>query len=87
MGFEQVYVVPEQEKPDGLISQPYLIRAEDPKAFELALKLAKERCGYCHNPQIGYRPSPAYTVEDTVNGGYISFTGSLLGMLIMEIAS
>ena len=43
LGFEQVYVVPEQEKPDGNFPTVSYPNPEDPKAFELALKLAKEK--------------------------------------------
>ncbi len=43
LGFEQVYVVPEQELPDGNFPTVSYPNPEDPKAFELALKLAKEK--------------------------------------------
>lgn len=36
LGFEQVYVVPEQEKPDGNFPTVSYPNPEDPKAFELA---------------------------------------------------
>ena len=42
LGFENVYVVPEQEMPDGEFTTLAYPNPEDPKAFELALKLAKE---------------------------------------------
>ena len=41
LGFTNVYVVPEQEKPDGTFPTVSYPNPEDPKAFELALKLAK----------------------------------------------
>lgn len=41
-GFTQVYVVPEQEKPDPEFSTVRVPNPEDPAAFELALKLQKE---------------------------------------------
>ena len=42
LGFEQVYVVKEQELPDGNFPTVSYPNPESPKAFELALKLAKE---------------------------------------------
>ena len=42
LGFENVYVVPEQEKPDGDFPTVSYPNPEDPKAFELALALAKK---------------------------------------------
>ena len=41
-GFENVYVVKEQELPDGNFPTVAYPNPESPKAFELALKLAKE---------------------------------------------
>ena len=43
LGFENVYVVPEQEMPDGDFPTVSYPNPEAPEAFELALKLAKER--------------------------------------------
>ena len=43
LGFKQVYVVPEQEEPDGDFTTLDYPNPEDPKAFTLALKLAKIR--------------------------------------------
>ena len=43
LGFEQVYVVPKQEKPDGTFPTVVYPNPEDAKAFELALELAKEK--------------------------------------------
>ena len=42
LGFENVYVVPEQEKPDGNFPTVSYPNPEDPKAFALALELAKK---------------------------------------------
>ena len=42
LGFENVYVVPEQEKPDGEFPTVSYPNPEDPKAFALALELAKK---------------------------------------------
>ncbi len=43
LGFEQVYVVPEQEKPDGNFPTVDYPNPEDKKAFKLALELAAEK--------------------------------------------
>lgn len=43
LGFENVYVVPEQEKPDGEFPTVSYPNPEAAEAFELALNLAKER--------------------------------------------
>ncbi len=42
LGFQEVMIVPEQEKPDPDFSTVRSPNPEDPKAFELALKLAEE---------------------------------------------
>ncbi len=42
MGYSQVYVVPEQEKPDPEFPTVRVPNPEDPAAFDLALKLQKE---------------------------------------------
>ena len=43
LGFKSVYVVPEQEKPDPNFTTLKYPNPEDPDAFTLALKLAKEK--------------------------------------------
>ncbi len=43
LGFHNVYAVPEQAKPDSEFSTVSYPNPEDPKAFTLALKLAKEK--------------------------------------------
>lgn len=43
LGFKHVYVVPEQELPDPEFTTLDYPNPEDPKAFTLALKLAKEK--------------------------------------------
>ncbi len=42
LGFEQVYVVPEQEIPDGDFPTVNYPNPEDSNAFSMAIKLAKE---------------------------------------------
>lgn len=43
LGFKNVYVVPEQELPDGDFPTVSYPNPEAAEAFELALKLAKEK--------------------------------------------
>lgn len=84
LGFEQVYVVKEQELPDGNFPTVSYPNPESPKAFELALKLAKEV-----DADIVLATDPdadrlGVHAKDTKTGEYISFTGNMSGMLIAE---
>lgn len=84
LGFEQVYVVKEQELPDGNFPTVSYPNPEDKKAFALALKLAKEV-----NADIVLATDPdadrlGVYAKDTATGEYMSFTGNMLGMLILE---
>lgn len=84
LGFENVYVVKEQELPDGNFPTVAYPNPEDAKAFELALKLAKER-----NADIVLATDPdadrlGVYCKDSKTGEYISFTGNMSGMLIAE---
>lgn len=84
LGFEKVYVVEEQEKPDGNFPTVAYPNPESPKAFELALKLAKEV-----DADIVLATDPdadrlGVYCKDTESGEYISFTGNMSGMLIAE---
>lgn len=84
LGFSQVYVVKEQEKPDGNFPTVDYPNPEDPKAFTLALKLAKEV-----DADIVLATDPdadrlGVYAKDTKSGEYISFTGNMSGMLIAE---
>ncbi len=84
LGFKNVYVVPEQEMPDPKFTTLDYPNPEDPKAFTLALKLAKEK-----NADIVLATDPdadrlgVYAL-DTVSGEYVPFTGNMSGMLIAE---
>ncbi len=84
LGFKHVYVVPEQEKPDPDFTTLDYPNPEDPKAFELALKLAKEK-----DADIILATDPdadrlgVYS-KDTKTGEYMSLTGNMSGMLIAE---
>ncbi|MGN0426983.1 MAG: phospho-sugar mutase [Agathobacter sp.] len=84
LGFEHVYVVPEQELPDGNFPTVAYPNPESPKAFELALKLAKEV-----DADIVLATDPdadrlGVYAKDTKTGEYVSFTGNMSGMLIAE---
>lgn len=84
IGFENVYVVPEQEKPDGNFSTVTYPNPEDKKAFELALNLAHEV-----DADIVLATDPdadrlGVYAKDTKTGEYMSFTGNMSGLLIAE---
>lgn len=84
LGFKHVYVVPEQELPDPKFTTLEYPNPEDPKAFTLALKLAKEK-----DADIVLATDPdadrlGIYAKDTKTGEYVSFTGNMSGMLIAE---
>lgn len=84
LGFENVYVVPQQEKPDSNFSTVGYPNPEDPKAFAMALALAKEV-----DADIVLATDPdadrlGVYAKDSKTGEYMSFTGNMSGMLIAE---
>ena len=84
LGFKNVYVVPEQEMPDPKFTTLEYPNPEDPKAFTLALKLAKEK-----NADIVLATDPdadrlGIYALDTKSGEYVPFTGNMSGMLIAD---
>lgn len=84
LGFKNVYVVPEQELPDPKFTTLEYPNPEDPKAFTLALKLAKEK-----DADIVLATDPdadrlGVYAKDQKTGEYVSFTGNMSGMLIAE---
>lgn len=84
LGFKRVYVVPEQEMPDPKFTTLKYPNPEDPEAFTLALKLAKEK-----NADIVLATDPdadrlGIYALDTSSGEYVPFTGNMSGMLIAE---
>lgn len=84
LGFENVYVVPEQEMPDPKFTTLDYPNPEDPKAFTLALKLAKEVGAdivLATDPDADRLGIYAY---DTKTKEYVPFTGNMSGMLIAE---
>lgn len=84
LGFKNVYVVEEQAKPDGNFPTVSYPNPEDPKAFEMALALAKNV-----KADIVLATDPdadrlgVYAL-DSKTGEYVSFTGNMSGMLIAE---
>ncbi len=84
LGFKHVFVVPEQELPDPEFTTLDYPNPEDPKAFTLALKLAKEK-----NADIVMATDPdadrlGIYALDKKSGEYVPFTGNMSGMLIAE---
>ena len=84
LGFENLYVVPEQEKPDGNFPTVSYPNPEDPKAFELALKLAKEK-----DADIVLATDPdadrlGVYAKDRKTGEYKYYTGNMSALLIAE---
>ncbi len=84
IGFENVYVVPEQELPDGEFPTVSYPNPEAAEAFELALKLAKEK-----DADLVLATDPdadrlGVYVKDTKTGEYITLTGNMSGCLLAE---
>lgn len=83
IGFKNVYVVPEQEMPDGNFSTVGYPNPEDPKAFTLAIELAKEK-----NADIVVGTDPdadriGVVIKDA-DGNYDVLTGNMTGALLTE---
>jgi phosphoglucomutase len=81
-GFKNVYVVAEQEAPDGDFPTVGYPNPEDKKAFALALKLAKEK-----DADIAVATDPdcdRVGVAVKHNGEYILLTGNQTGVLLTE---
>ena len=84
LGFENVYVVSEQELPNGDFPTVQYPNPEDPNAFNLALKLANEK-----DADIVLATDPdadrlGVYAKDSVTGEYKAFTGNMSGLLIAE---
>jgi phosphoglucomutase len=84
LGFQHVYVVPEQENPDPNFTTLEYPNPEDPKAFTYALRLAKEK-----DADIILATDPdadrlGVYAKDAVTGEFVPFTGNMSGMLIAE---
>lgn len=84
LGFESVWVVPEQEAPDGNFPTLEYPNPEDPKAFTYALKLAKEK-----DADLVLATDPdsdrlGVFAKDSKTNEYKMFTGNMSGLLIAE---
>ena len=84
LGFENVYVVKEQELPDGDFPTVSYPNPEAPEAFELALKLAKEK-----DADLVLATDPdadrlGVYVKDTKSGEYICLTGNMSGSFLAD---
>lgn len=84
LGFTQVWVVPEQEQPDGNFTTLDYPNPEDPKAFTLALALAKKV-----DADVVLATDPdadrlGVYAKDAATGKYMAFTGNMSGLLIAE---
>ncbi|MCI9541796.1 MAG: phospho-sugar mutase [Lachnospiraceae bacterium] len=84
LGFENVFVVPEQEFPDGEFPTVSYPNPEAEEAFALALKLAKEK-----DADLVLATDPdadrlGVYVKDAKSGEYITLTGNMSGCLLAE---
>ena len=84
LGFENVFVVPEQELPDGEFPTVSYPNPEAEEAFALALKLAKEK-----DADLVLATDPdadrlGVYVKDAKSGEYITLTGNMSGCLLAE---
>ena len=84
LGFENVYVVPEQEKPDGDFPTVDYPNPEAKEAFKMALDLAKKL-----DADLVLATDPdadrlGIYAKDSKTGIYMDFTGNMSGLLIAE---
>lgn len=84
LGFENVYVVPEQAKPDGNFPTVDYPNPEDKKAFKLALELAKKV-----DADVVLATDPdadrlGIYAKDAKTGEYMTYTGNMSALLIAE---
>ena len=84
LGFENVYIEPQQAVADGNFPTAPYPNPENPDAWELALKLAKDK-----DADIVLATDPdadrlGVYCKDTKTGEYVTFTGNMSAMLIAE---
>ena len=84
LGFEKVYIEPQQAVADGHFPTAPYPNPENPDAWELALKLAKEK-----DADLVLATDPdadrlGVYCKDTKSGEYVTFTGNMSAMLIAE---
>ncbi len=84
LGFENVYIEPQQAVADGNFPTCPYPNPENPDAWELALKLAREK-----DADIVLATDPdadrlGVYCKDTRTGKYVTFTGNMSAMLIAD---
>ena len=84
LGMENVYVVPEQKEPDGNFPTVDYPNPEDPKAFKLALELAKKV-----DADVVLATDPdadrlGIYAKDVKTGEYMNYTGNMSALLVAE---
>ncbi len=84
IGIENLYVVPEQKEPDGNFPTVDYPNPEDPKAFKLALDLAKKV-----DADVVLATDPdadrlGVFAKDSKTGEYKNYTGNMSALLIAE---
>ena len=83
LGFENLYVVPEQKEPDGNFPTVDYPNPEDKKAFKLALELAQKV-----DADVVLATDPDADrlgiYSKNVNGEYMPYTGNMSALLIAE---
>ena len=84
IGIENLYVVPEQKEPDGNFPTVDYPNPEDPKAFQLALELAKKV-----DADVVLATDPdadrlGIFAKDSKTGEYKDYTGNMSALLIAE---
>lgn len=84
LGFSQVYVVEEQELPDGRFPTVSYPNPEDRNAFTLALELAGEKDADLILATDPDADRLGVYAKDSRTGEYVGFTGNMSGMLILE---
>lgn len=84
IGFKNVFVVPEQELPDGEFPTVGYPNPESAKAFELALKLAKEKDADLILATDPDADRLGVYVKDTKSGEYKVLTGNMSGSLLAD---
>lgn len=84
LGFENVYVVAEQEKPNGDFPTVSYPNPEDPKAFALALELAKKVDADVILANDPDADRLGVFVKNNANGEYEMFTGNMSALFIAE---
>ena len=84
LGLENVYVVPEQQQPNGEFPTVDYPNPEDPKAFRLALELAHKVDADVVVANDPDADRLGIYVKDAKTGEYIYYTGNMSALLIAE---